>query len=276
MDKDELKQLEDKAFEIRKLTIEMLADLGVGHIGGSMSIVEILTLLYFKYMNVKPDDPQWKDRDKFILSKGHAGPTLYATLAVKGFFDQKTLFTINRPNTILPSHCDRQKTPGIDASTGSLGQGLSVAVGMALGAKLDNLKGRVYCLIGDGESQEGQIWEAAMLAANKKLDNLTAFTDYNKLQIDGFLDDVISISDITSKWVAFGWFTQRVNGHNLMEMDKAIQKAINEKNRPSMIILDTIKGKGANFCEGQISSHNMKFDMEIAKSAIQALEATRK
>lgn len=272
MEKEILLDLKNKAKEIRKNIISMIGNLGVGHIGGSLSIVEILTILYYKYMNIDPKNPDKLDRDRFVLSKGHAGPALYATLASKGFFPIEWLNTLNQGGTKLPSHCDRTKTPGVDMTAGSLGQGFSAAVGMALGCRLDKLNNKIYCIIGDGESNEGQIWEAAMAASQYRLSNLIAFTDYNKMQIDGYLYEIMNIEDITSKWLSFGWFVQRINGHDFEQLDFAISRALNEKCRPSMIICDTIKGKGFFPGEGKVESHNMTFDKTVAQQAIEKLE----
>jgi transketolase len=270
----ELKDLAATAKEIRKLTIDAIGYLGVGHIGGALSIVDILTLLYFKHMHVDTANPRMKDRDQLVLSKGHAGPALYSTLALKGFFPKDWLHTLNKGGTNLPSHCDRNKTPGIDMTTGSLGQGLSSAVGIALGNRLDGCGRNVYAVIGDGESNEGQIWEAAMSARQFKLAKLIAFTDYNKMQIDGYTRDIMDLDDLAAKWESFGWFTRRVDGHDFAAMDNAIAAAKGQTDKPSMIILDTIKGKGADFAEGKLSNHNMAFDMETANKAIAALNST--
>ena len=268
----EITQLADFAKEIRKKTIYTIGHLGVGHIGGALSIVDVLALLYGREMNYKADNPRWEGRDMLVLSKGHAGPALYATLAIKGFFPVSWLDTLNQGGTRLPSHCDRTKTPGIDMSTGSLGQGLSAACGMAYGRRLDNNPCYIYAIIGDGESQEGQNWEAGMFAAQYKLDHLIAFTDYNKMQIDDSVDNVVDVAPLEEKWKSFGWFTQRVDGHDMTAMHEAVEKAKRQKGKPSMIILDTIKGKGASFCEGMVSSHNMKFDMATAEKAIAELD----
>lgn len=272
MDEKELKGLKEIAKETRKLTINAIGSLGIGHIGGSLSIVEVLTILYYKYMNVDPTNPRKRERDKLVLSKGHAGPALYSILAIKNFFPKTWLRTLNRGGTKLPSHCDMNMTPGVDMTTGSLGQGLSAAIGIALGDRLDGIKSTVYAIIGDGETNEGQIWEAAMAASQYKLNNLIAFTDYNKMEIDGYIYEVMNIEDLTSKWVAFGWLVFRVNGHDFQEIDVAIERAKKEQYRPSMIVLDTIKGKGAFFAEGKLENHNMKFDYETAKKAIAKLE----
>ena len=272
MNNAEVLRLKKKAKEIRKLTIDQIGYLGVGHIGGSLSIVEVLTLLYYKHMRIEPEKPDKRDRDQLILSKGHAGPALYSILADKGYFPKEWLHTLNRGGTNLPSHCDMVRTPGIDMTTGSLGQGISAAIGKALGNKIDGISSYIYVIIGDGESNEGQIWESAMAASHFKLSRIIAFTDYNKLQIDGYTYDVMDLGDITSKWLSFGWFVQRVNGHDIQAIDRAIIKAKDEKCRPSMIILDTIKGKGAFFAEGVITNHNMVFNYETAVKAIKLLD----
>jgi len=268
---EKTKELEKKANEIRCLTIEMIGKLGVGHVGGSLSIIEALTTLYQNHMRVDPGNPKWEERDHFVLSKGHGGPGLYAVLADKGFFPKDWVETLNKPNTRLPSHCDRVLTPGIDMTAGSLGQGLSAAVGMAIVKKMDKKDSRVYCIIGDGESQEGQIWEASMLAGNKKLDNLTALLDHNKLQIDGTVKDINSIEPVADKWEAFGWHCITVNGHDVDEIDKGISEAKETKGQPTMIILNTVKGKGAFFAENKLSCHNMKVSTEDWKKAVAEL-----
>jgi transketolase len=272
VEEQELEWFMEKAKEIRKLTLDSIGYLGVGHVGGSMSVIEVLTLLYYKHMNVDPVSPRKRDRDQLVMSKGHAGPALYSILADKGFFAMEWLHTLNKGGTNLPSHCDRNRTPGIDMTTGSLGQGLSAAIGIALGNRLDNVNSTIYCIVGDGESNEGQIWEAAMAASQFGLSSLISFTDYNKMQIDGYISDVMSIEDLTAKWVAFGWFVQRVNGHDIGQIDKAVERAKMEAFRPSMIVLDTIKGKGAFFAEGKLNNHNMPVDYEIAKEAIRRLD----
>ncbi|MDA3901584.1 MAG: transketolase [Spirochaetes bacterium] len=270
---NEVKELQKKAFEIRKMTIDAIGHLGVGHIGGAMSIVEVLTLLYYKVLkNIDPKNPQKEGRDRVVLSKGHAGPSLYSILADKGYFPTEWLYTLNHGDTHLPSHCDMNRTPGIDMTTGSLGTGASAAIGMTLA---DTLKGftdaYTYLIIGDGESQEGQIWEAAMFASMKKLGNLIAFTDYNKQQIDGYTQDIMSIDDLNSKWTGFGWHVQRVDGHDFRLLDRAIKNAQEIKERPSMIILDTIKSKGFCYGEGIVGNHNMSFDKAKAEEAIKIL-----
>jgi transketolase len=281
MDSVELERLETAAREIRKKTIDMIGFLGVGHIGGALSIADLLALLYFKEMNVDPTKPRMAERDRLVLSKGHAGPALYSALCIRGFFPEEWLHTLNKGGTNLPSHCDRNKTPGIDMTTGSLGQGISAACGIALANRMDGRKVFTFAIIGDGESNEGQVWEAAMFAAHSRLDRLIAFTDANKMQIDGMTADVLDMEPLTSKWSSFGWEVERVDGHNLRALDSAIKAARSRADnsllsgapgKPTMIIMDTIKGKGAAFCEGQIGNHNMNFDYETAKKAIAELD----
>ncbi|MBN2325006.1 MAG: transketolase [Spirochaetes bacterium] len=271
MQEKDIMALTEKAREIRIATIDAIGRSGGGHIGGSMSIVEVLVILYYRYLRIDPKDPRRRDRDRMVLSKGHAGPTLYAILSDVGFFPKDWLHTLNEGGTRLPSHCDMNKTPGIDMSTGSLGQGLSAAVGMALGLRTDGIDSVVYSIIGDGECHEGQIWEAAMAAAHFKLHNLVAFVDYNKMALDGYIDEVMNVEDLTSKWVAFGWYTQRVDGHDFNQLEGAIDKALKEPLRPSMIVMDTVKGKGCFFAEGKITSHKMPFSYRDAEEAIAQL-----
>jgi transketolase len=276
MDQATLTVLEEKALRIRSLTIDAIGYLGVGHIGGSLSIIELLTILYHRHMTLDPKDPKKRDRDQLVLSKGHAGPALYSVLAVKGYFPIEWLHTLNEGGTKLPSHADMHLTPGIDMSAGSLGQGLSAAIGKALGNKLDGIGSTIYVIIGDGESNEGQVWEAAMSAAHFQLDNLIAFTDYNKMQIDGYTQDIMDLDDLGAKWTGFGWKVLRVDGHDFAALNRAIGKAKAERCRPTMIIMDTIKGKGAYFAEAKLSNHNMPFDYETAKEAIRRLEEEAK
>ncbi|HOX33552.1 MAG TPA: transketolase [Spirochaetales bacterium] len=271
---DDRSRLEEAAREIRALTLDAIGFLGVGHVGGALSVVELLAVLYHQVMRVDPADPRWEGRDRLVLSKGHAGPALYAALATRGFFPREWLHTLNKGGTRLPSHCDRNRTPGVDMTTGSLGQGLSAAVGIALANRLDGRSNMVYAVLGDGESDEGQVWEAAMAASQFRLSRLVAFTDCNKLQIDGPTAEVMDLGDLGAKWAAFGWYAQRVDGHDVAAIAEAVGRAAAEgasSGRPSMIVLDTVKGKGASFCEGQASSHNMNLDYETAKKAIAEL-----
>ena len=267
---EERESLEAKARDIRILTIDAIGFLGVGHIGGALSVVELLTVLYYRHLRHDPARPRWPGRDRLVLSKGHAGPALYSTLASRGFFPEDWLHTLNKGGTMLPSHCDRNKTPGIDMTTGSLGQGLSAACGIALANRIDGIDCDVYAILGDGESDEGQVWEAAMLASKYRLTRLIAFTDSNKLQIDGPTKEIMDLGRLEDKWAAFGWRASRADGHDVAAIDEAIREA-KARGGPAMIILDTIKGKGASFCEGAVTNHNMAFDYETAKAAIAQL-----
>lgn len=265
--------MQNIAKEIRALTMECISSIGQGHVGGSLSIVDVLTVLYYKHMNVDPKNPKMPNRDRLVVSKGHAGPAVYATLAHKGYFDKKELYTLNRLGTNLPSHCDMNKTIGVDMTAGSLGQGFSCACGLALGSKLAKDNAYIYCIIGDGESQEGQIWEASMFASQQKLDNLVVFLDNNKLQLDGYTNDINSLLDPAKKWESFGFFTQSIDGNNIDEIDKAIQKAKENKNKPSMIVLNTTKGKGVSFIEqATTANHSMPISEADLKQALEELK----
>ena len=263
------------ARDIRCDVIQAIGHLGVGHIGGCLSVVELLTVLYFEAMRIDPKNPKLEGRDRFICSKGHAGPAVYAALANRGFFDKSMLLTLNRGGTNLPSHCDMNRTPGVDMTTGSLGQGFSCAVGAALGSKLAKDGATVYTLIGDGESQEGQIWEAAMFASAKHLDNMIGFTDYNKLQIDGTVAEVNDVAPLNEKWAAFGWNVIDVaNGNDLCEVSDAVRraKANRGSGKPTMVILHTKKGCGMKWAEDLgPANHNVKVPAEVAEAAIRAL-----
>jgi transketolase len=252
-----------------------IGHLGVGHIGGCLSVVEVLAALYFEEMNIDPKQPKMAGRDRFVCSKGHAGPAVYATLANRGYFDKKELLTLNQGGTNLPSHCDMNRTTGIDMTTDSLGQGFSCAVGVALGSKLENDGATIYALIGDGESQEGQIWEAAMFASSKKLDNLIAFTDYNKMQIDGTVAEVNDIAPLTDKWAAFGWNVIDVkDGNDVDEVLAACKKAKTNRGsgKPTMVILNTRKGCGVKWIEELgVSNHNTNVTAEQAEAAIREI-----
>ncbi len=272
MDRKTLISLQRQAIKIRRMTLEEIADLGVGHIGGCMSVVEILVHLYYKTMSVDPDNPRDGKRDKFVLSKGHAGPALYAVLADMGFFPESWLGTLNRGGTNLPSHCDMNRTPGIDMTTGSLGQGLSAAVGMVLGHRMRDLPGRVFALLSDGDLNEGQTWEAAMFAAMHGLTDLTAFVDYNRMQIDGASIDVMNITNQVDRWTSFGWHAREVDGHDFTAIGAALDSALSQHDRPSMIILDTIKGKGMPFCEGDYTNHNMLVSQQNRHEGLASLQ----
>ncbi len=269
----DVKRLKQVALEIRKLTIEEIGNFGSGHIGGSMSIVEMLTYLYYHEMRVDPSDPKKEDRDRFVCSKGHAGPAVYATLATRGYFPLDELKTLNQGGTNLPSHCDMNKTVGVDFTGGSLGQGFSAAVGIALGQKIRNIEANTFVVIGDGESQEGQIWEGAATAAQWKLGNLIAFTDFNRLQLDGYTSDIVSMENLDTRWLGFNWHVQRINGHDFTQIDRAVQIAKAVLDRPSMIIMDTVKSYGFIPGETTTANHSMAFDSKVATKAIEDLYA---
>ena len=272
MEKVVLDALKDKAFEIRCSTIREISSFGSGHIGGSMSIVEILSYLYYKEMNIDPENPKKIDRDRLVVSKGHAGPAVYATLASKGFFPEDWLKTLNQGGTKLPSHCDMTKTPGVDFTGGSLGQGFSAAVGIALGQRLQKINARTFTIIGDGESQEGQIWEGAEAAGAWKLDNLFAFLDLNGQQLDGYTKDIIPQVNIPERWQSFGWDVHVINGHDFEEIEKAIEKAKSTSGKPHMIVMNTIKSYGYIPGEGIKNNHSMPITPEAAEEAIKALK----
>ncbi|MCI7530324.1 MAG: transketolase, partial [Christensenellaceae bacterium] len=224
---------------------------------------DALTVIYYDKAKVDPKNPKMQDRDRVIMSKGHAGPAMYAVLGDLGFYPYEWEATLNKNGTNLPSHCDMNKTPGIDFTAGSLGQGLSAAVGMAAAAKIDKNPATIYCFIGDGESQEGQIWEASMFAGNHGLDNLIVFLDNNKMQLDGPTDSINSLAPAKAKWESFNFFTQEINGHDIEAISDAIDNAKANKGKPSMIILDTIKGYGASFTEGVANCHSMPVPEEV-------------
>ena len=264
-------ELEKIAKEIRKGIIEEVYQAQSGHPGGSLSIADILAVLYFKEMNINPQNPNWEDRDRFVLSKGHCSPALYATLANRGFFSTEELKTFRKIDSKLQGHPDRKHIPGVDMTTGSLGQGLSAANGMAISAKLDNKSYRVYCVLGDGEIEEGQIWEAAMTANKYHLDNLCVIVDNNNLQIDGKVEEVMSPYPIDEKFRSFGFEVIKIDGHNIEEIIKAFEVAKNIKGKPTCIIASTIKGKGISFMENQASWHGKAPNEEQYKQAMQEL-----
>jgi transketolase len=247
--------LRQKANLIRRHVLRMIFAAGSGHPGGSLSYADILAALYFKIMNHRSQDPQWEDRDRLVLSKGHAAPAYYAALAESGYFPVSELITLRKLGSRLQGHPSRNKTPGVEMSTGSLGQGLSVANGMALAAKLDKRSYRIFCLCGDGEMQSGQIWEAAMLGAHYKLDNVTAFLDRNRLQIDGPTETIMSIEPIAKKWDAFGWNVIEIDGHDMRQILDACDMTKEIKGKPTMIIAHTVKGKGVSFMENSVPFH---------------------
>ncbi len=252
---EEEKKLEDLARTVRRDIVSMIGEAASGHPGGSLSVVEMLVALYFHVMRVDSKRPDWPERDRFVLAKGHAAPALYAVLAEAGYFPVEILKTLRKLGSILQGHPDMRKTPGVEASTGSLGQGLSMANGMALAGKLDHKGYRVYAILGDGETEEGQVWEAAMTSVHYQLDNLTAFVDNNRLQIDGPVEKVKAATPQAGRWKAFGWHVLEVDGHNFNEIISAIEAAKKISGRPTMIIAHTIKGKGVSFMENQVEWH---------------------
>ncbi len=265
-----IKELENKAKQIRRLIIEMLAKAGSGHPGGSLSATDLITALYFSVLRHKPSDPHWSDRDRFHMSKGHCCPLWYAVLAESGYFPKDKLMTLRQLGSLLQGHPDR-RTPGIESASGSLGQGLSIALGMSLAGKIDKKGYRVYVLLGDGEIQEGNIWEAAMAAAHYKCDNLCAILDYNGFQIDGRTCDIMNLEPIAAKWQAFGWQTIDINGHNMQEILGAYEEAANVKGKPTIIIARTVKGKGVSFMENTCDFHGRAPTKEETEKALKEL-----
>ncbi len=273
MEENKKLELKKLAVQVRKGVIEGTYNAKSGHPGGSLSIADIITYLYFSEMNVNPEKPDGENRDRFVLSKGHTAPALYAALALKGFFPAELIKTLRKPDSILQGHPSMRYTPGVDMSTGSLGQGISAAVGMALGAKLKGKDFRVYTALGDGEIEEGQVWEAAMFAGNKKLDNLVAIVDYNKLQIDGTIDEVNSPYPIKEKFEAFGWNVIEICGHCFCEIEEAFEKAKECKGKPTCIVAETVKGKGVSFMENQCDWHGTAPKADQYEQAMAELDA---
>lgn len=268
----EEKELALKATAIRRDIIEMIGAAKSGHPGGSLSAVELLTYLYFAEMHIDPAQPELADRDLFVLSKGHAAPVLYATLAERGFFAKENLLSLRQLGSKLQGHPDMRKVPGVDMSTGSLGTGISAAIGMALSRKLDASERYVYALLGDGEIEEGQVWEAAMAAAHYKLDHLIAFIDHNGLQIDGRTAEVMNVDPVDEKFAAFGWDVQVIDGHSFAAIAAAIKQAKDAANgKPQMIVLNTIKGKGVSFMEDQVGWHGSAPNAEQVVQALKEL-----
>ncbi len=263
-EKFDREQFDQMAAEWRYIMTDMICRAGSGHLGGALSLVEIVMTLYYRVMRVDPKKPRWEDRDRLVLSKGHAAPVLYLALAYQNFFPMSWLKTLNADGTKLPSHADARYVPGVDMTTGSLGQGLSCAIGAAYAARMDGKKHRVFCIIGDGESNEGQNWEAAMFAGHHKLDNLVAITDYNKLQIDDFTDRLLSLEPLCDKWRAFGWEVFEMDGHDWDAIYNTINAAIAVQGKPKMIIAHTIKAKGCCVVENKPESHNIKVPDQAA------------
>ncbi len=271
MKRPDILELQKKAIEIRKDILNMLTLAGSGHTGGSLSIVEILLALYYYKLQINTKDPDWQKRDRFVLSKGHGCPALYAVLASKGYFSKEKLWTLRKLGSLLQGH-PQIGLPGIEISSGSLGQGLSVANGIALAARMDKSNIRVYCLMGDGETNEGQIWEAAMTAAHYKLDNLCGIVDFNKLQIDGFCCDIKDMQPYMNKWISFGWHVIETDGHDLTKLMDALDEAEKIKGKPTVIIAHTIKGKGISFIENKVEWHGIAPKKEQCERAIKELD----
>ncbi len=268
-----IKDLEAKTRLFRREILEMTFKAGSGHPGGSLSAVDIITVLYYHQMRIDPKNPKWADRDRFVLSKGHVCPALYAILAEIGFFPKQALWTLRRPESILQGHPDMRLTPGVEMSTGSLGQGLSVACGMALAARLDEKDYAVYCMLGDGEVQEGNVWEGAMFATHERLDNLIAILDRNRLQIEGFTEDVMTLDPLEDKWKAFGWTVLELeDGNDIKQILTVLDKAVERQGKPKIIIANTIKGKGVSFMENRAEYHGRALSPDEMKRARQELE----
>lgn len=266
-----LKLVEEKAKILRRDIIEMLGESGSGHTGGSLSAADIIACLYYWEMNIDPENPHYEERDRFVLSKGHAAPVLYAVLAEKGYFPKDYLKSLRKLGSPLQGHPDMRKLPGVEASTGSLGQGISWAVGMALAGKMDNKNYRIYSLLGDGEIQEGIVWEALMAAGHNKLDNLVAFVDYNGLQIDGPIGEVMSPEPIADKFRAFNWEVIEINGHDYVQIMDALNTARNNKGKPTAIVASTVKGKGCSFMENRVEWHGTAPKAEQVEKALAEL-----
>ena len=266
-----IKDLEKKANIIRRYVIEMISNAEGGHIGGALSIADIMAVLYFHILKIDPENPEWEDRDRVILSKGHASAAWYAALAERGYFPKEELLTFDHINSRLQGHPDMDKTPGVDMSSGSLGQGISAALGMALAARYLKKIYRTFVILGDGETQEGQIWEAAMVAANYNTDNLIAILDYNKLQLYGETNTIMNIEPIIEKWRVFGWNTIEINGHRINEIVQALEEAVKFEGKPTIVVAHTIKGKGVSFMENKVEWHSLAPTKEQAKQALKEL-----
>ena len=273
MPSSEVSLLCRQANEIRKDIIRMLVEAGSGHPGGSLSATDILTAIYFKFLRHDPKNPKWPDRDRVVLSKGHGAPALYAALAHCGYFPREKLITLRKFGSPLQGHPDMRRLPGIEASTGSLGQGLSIGVGMALAAKLDRKDYQTYVILSDGETNEGQIWEAASFAAHHKMNNLISILDYNKFQLDDAVKSIINMEPIVDKWKAFGWHVFEINGHDMKVLLETFEAAKKIKDKPIMIVAHTIKGKGVSFMENNNHYHGVAPTKEEAARALKELEA---
>jgi transketolase len=269
---EKIQELKILAINIRMETVRAMGTLGFGHLGGALSIADTLAVLYGGIMKIDSKNPEWEERDWLVSSKGHAGPAIYAALALKGYFPVKELLTLNKPGTHFPSHCDRNLTIGIDMTTGSLGQGVSTSVGVALGHKYNKKDNFTYLIIGDGETQEGQVWEGVSFAGSRKLDNIIAFVDNNKQQLDGFTANIHGTLDFKAKFESFGWDAVDVDGSDVEQIYEAIQAAKLRQGKPSVIILDTIKGKGVSFVEGKEKNHHVEISKQQMEEALAELQ----
>lgn len=276
MENQELLEMEKNACKVRRYIIEGVFNAKSGHPGGSLSAADIITYLYFKEMNVDPENPRMPGRDRFVLSKGHCCPALYGALALKGYFSPDEIKVLRHIGAMLQGHPDMKGTPGVDMSSGSLGQGISAACGMALAAKYDNADYRVYAMLGDGECEEGQVWEAAMFASHNKLDNLCVIVDFNGLQIDGCVNDVAGLGEVDKKFESFGFEVINIDGHNFDEIESALNKAKATKGKPTAIIAKTVKGKGVSYMEDQVGWHGKAPNADEYKIAIEELDAKLK
>jgi len=273
---ESIRMLQEKAKIVRKHIVRMIAGAGSGHIAPALSCADIISALYFSVLRLDPKDPQWEDRDRFILSKGHGCAAHYAVLAEKGFFPIEVLDTFCRLDSILGGHPDMLKVPGVEASTGSLGHGLSIGVGMAIAGKVDRKGHRIFVLLSDGENDEGAVWEGAMAASHYRLHNLIAIIDRNRLQVDGWTEDVMNSEPLIDKWRSFGWFVQEINGHDMNEILDALGVATAPRERPAVIIANTIKGKGVSFMESSVDWHYGALTAETATQALNELELTER
>lgn len=269
---EEIKQLEDRAWEVRRLSLQVTGWAGGSHIGGALSQTDILAALYGKYMRIDPKRPDWDDRDRFVLSKGHGGVGHAALLGLLGYFDVELLKTFNKTGSAFGMHLDTLKVPGVDASTGSLGHGLGIALGMAIGARLQGKSWHTYCICGDGEQCEGTIWEGAMSGNQFKVTNLTVLLDRNMLMIDGATEDIMALEPLAKRWEAFGWYTQEIDGHDMREICQAVENAHAETERPSIIICRTVKGKGVEFMENRAEWHYGGLDSVRLEEALALLD----
>lgn len=271
MTQSDLQRMLKMCVDVRRDILEEVHVAGSGHVGGALSIVEMLVALYFSELNIRPEQPDWDKRDRFVLSKGHASAALYAVLAERGFFPKEELRTYGGPGSNLQKHVDMHRVPGVDVSTGSLGLGLSMAVGMALADRLDGLNRRVYCILSEGETQEGSTWEAAMAASHFKLDQLIVFVDNNGLQVDGTVQEIMNIEPLGKRWLSFGWHVQTIDGNNLKSVLRALHRSRSTPGKPHLILAKTIKGKGIYFMENQVDWHSHPISEGDLQKALEAL-----